>query len=133
MTIRSAPEFVRLRLSDDPAEYNRAAHEDAPDEVWDEVIAARPDMKPWVVHNKTVPLDLLRKLAHDPDPDVRCSVAMKRKLDAELFELLAADPDPQVRHRVAVNAKLPHRMLLQLAADAEAMVAEAAQQRLKAR
>jgi hypothetical protein len=133
MTIRSAQEFVRLRLSDDPAEYNRAAHEDAPDEVWDEVIAAHPDMKPWVVHNKTVPLELLRKLAHDPDPDVRWWVAMKRKLDTELFELLAADPDPQVRQRVACNAKVPHRLLLQLADDAESIVAEAAQRRLEAR
>ena len=41
--IDSAAEFVRLRLSSDPAEYRRAAREEAPENVWLEVIEAYPD------------------------------------------------------------------------------------------
>lgn len=130
MTIRSANEFVRLRLSDAPADYNRAAHDDAPDHVWDDVIESRPDMRAWVAHNKTVPLEILARLAEDDDPAVRSAVAMKRKLSRELFDALAADPDPSVRARVAVNAKVPRRVLETLARDDEPLVADAATERL---
>jgi hypothetical protein len=131
VTIESADEFVRLRFSDDPAEYNRAAHEDAPAAVWDELIESRPEMRKWVVHNKTVPLELLRRLAADPDFDVRCAVAGKRKLDRALFVELAADPAPEVRHRIAWNAKVPLDVLSALTEDAEEWVAEAAQHRME--
>ena len=130
MTIESADEFVRLRLSDDPAEYHRAAHDDAPAAVWDEVISTHPDMKPWVVHNKNVPLELLRRLAGDPEVAVRCAVASKRKLDRELFVQLGGDAQPEVRHRIACNAKAPAEVLQALAEDACELVAEAARQRL---
>ncbi len=133
MTIQSADEFVRLRLSDDPAEYNRAAHEDAPAAVWDEVVLARPEMRKWVVNNKTVPLAVLRRLAADPDVDVRCAVAGKRKLDRALFVALGADPAPEVRHRIAWNAKVPYDVLAALTDDAEEWVAEAARHRMEVR
>jgi hypothetical protein len=131
VTITSSEEFVRLRLSDDPADYRRASNEDAPMEVWEAVIATRPDMKPWVIHNKTVPLEMLRGLASDADTEVRCAVAGKRKLDRELFNALAADPEPEVRHRVAWNAKVPVDLLLALTRDENAWVAAAAHHRLE--
>ena len=52
MTLRSAAEFVLLRRRDGPEEDGRAAREDAPVEVWHEVIAHHPDMRRWVAHNK---------------------------------------------------------------------------------
>jgi hypothetical protein len=75
--IESAEEFVRLRTSEDPPEYRRAAHEEAPESVWFEVIDQFPDMRFWVAQNKTVPLAVLELLRHDTDPKVRSMVRAK--------------------------------------------------------
>ncbi|MGO4249462.1 hypothetical protein AB4Y87_19790 [Paenarthrobacter sp. RAF54_2] len=77
--IQSAAEFVRLRSSEDPAEYHRAAHEEADVSVWLDVIDKYPDMRFWVAHNKTVPLEILELLASDPDVRVRSFVATKER------------------------------------------------------
>ena len=79
--IKSVEEFVRLRSSDNMEEYNRAAHEEAPIEIWEAIISEHEDMKKWVIHNKTVPLSILEILSEDPNPVVRHSVATKRKLN----------------------------------------------------
>lgn len=63
----TAKEFVRLRLSEDSADYLRAAH------------------------NKTVPIEVLAILARDPDARVRRWVATKNKLSPEFMMALAAD------------------------------------------
>jgi len=89
--IQSAEEFVRLRSSSDAKEYARAAHEDAPDHVWQEVIDHHPEMRMWVAQNKTVPLWALKLLAVDRDPDVRLMVAMKRKLPVEVLASMTDD------------------------------------------
>ncbi|MGW5380983.1 hypothetical protein [Nocardia sp. NPDC003963] len=75
--IESAEEFVRLRCSEDPAEYNRAAHEEASEQTWREVIARFPEMRVRVAHNKTVPLNILEELRGD-DEWVRSMVRAKR-------------------------------------------------------
>jgi len=94
--IQSAEEFVRLRTSNNPEEYRRAAHEDAPDHVWQEIIDRHPEMRAWVAHNKTVPLWALKKLAFDRDSDVRLAVAMKRKLPIEVLTAMAKDQSSAV-------------------------------------
>jgi hypothetical protein len=131
LMINSAEEFIALRLSNDPEMYNKSAHDSASVEVWRDVIADYPNMKRWVAHNKTVPLDILRILADDPDPDVRMTVAMKRKCDAALFEKLANDPHMSVRLAVAFNAKTPKEILQRLSRDSLERVAEIAAARLK--
>jgi hypothetical protein len=123
--IESAAEFIRLRSSDDPDEYRRAAHEPAPLAVWRELVEHHPAMRFWVVHNKQVPLEILRLLAEDPDPRVRSMVADKRKLDQATFEVLAGDADAAVRARVARNAKAPTGVLERLAGDPEPLVRDA--------
>jgi hypothetical protein len=75
--IESADEFVRLRASDDHAEYSRAAHEGATMATWFEVIDRYPDMGFWVAQNKSVPLPVLEVLRHDADPQVRSMVRAK--------------------------------------------------------
>lgn len=75
--IESAEEFVRLRTSGDPAEYHRAAHEEATEDIWRDVIEQFPDMRFWVAQNKTVPLSILEELRHDPDWKVRSMVRQK--------------------------------------------------------
>ena len=125
--IHSADEFVRLSTENDP----RATWDSADESVWSEVVASYPDMKEWVVHNKTVPISILRDLAADPDSRIRRWVAMKRKNDRLLFEALASDPDEDVRYQVAWNRSIPRELLARLAGDPSAWVAEAAREVLR--
>lgn len=76
--IESAEEFVRLRQSSDPEEYRRAAWEEASVETWLDVVERYPEMRSWVAHNKTVPLQILEMLRHDPDEQVQWTVREKR-------------------------------------------------------
>lgn len=128
--IRSAEEFVQLRESDRPDEYNRAGTEEAPVEVWLDVIARYPSMRQWVAYNKTVPIEILALLAKDGDNQVRFMVAMKRKLTPEILEALARDEDESVRLRVARHRRTPRAVLEMLANDDWIRVREIAEQRL---
>jgi hypothetical protein len=129
--ISSAEEFIRLRTSDDPAEYRRAASDEASEKVWMDIINNYPDMKAWVAENKTVPLSILYILSNDSNSDVRFVVASKRKLDRALIEKLARDDNESVRQRIAYNKKTPAEVLKQLATDPESMVSDVAKERLK--
>lgn len=131
--IESAEEFVRLRESEDASDYNRAAQDEALTEVWYTLIRDYPEMRSWVAHNKTVPLEVLELLATDESTDVRSTVAMKRKLSQELFDALARDPDESVRHHVATNAKAPISTLEKLTRDTAEFVATAAEEKLNER
>jgi len=128
--IDSAQEFIRLRTSELPEEYRRAAHEEAPNAVWRELVANHPEMREWVAHNKTVPVDILELLHTDSSTEVRCTVARKRKLPERLQQALAADGDASVRHALACNAKVVPAVLQKLANDTETFVRVAALQRL---
>lgn len=131
--IESAEEFVRLRTSSNPDDYRRAAHEEAPLQVWLEVIERFPEMRSWVAHNKAVPLEVLSVLSGDSEVDVRAAVADKRKLSVELFRRLAADPDDGVRTRVAYNRKTPVDLLRALVNDPADLVRDAARAALARR
>ena len=131
--ITTAEEFVRLRESDKLEEYQRAAHEEAPVEVWQDVISRYPHMRTWVAHNKTVPIEVLEVLAKDSDPAVRSMVAMKRRLTTALQLLLAADPDEGVRERLANNAKAIRAALKKIAEGVPGPAAETATRRLERR
>ena len=105
--IISAEEFKRLRESEIPEEYHRAANEEASTSVWLDVIEKFPDLKVWVVHNKRIPLEILTILANDPDIAVRERVARTRKIiDTELFNVMANDPEEKVRYALACNTNM---------------------------
>ena len=127
VTIRSAEEFIRLRTSEDPAEYNRAASEDADESVWLQLVQEHPELRFWVAQNKAVPLSILRMLVTADDERVRWMVAGKRKLSNDLFELLVSDPDEGVRARLARNAKVPRGVLEKLLHDPSSLVRDAAE------
>lgn len=124
--ISSAQEFIELRERNDA----RAAHDQAPEAVWREVLRQFPTFKEWVVRNKTVPISILSELANDPDPRVRYEVAAKRKCPARILKQLANDIDESVRLRVACNAKAPEPLLEQLRHDPSSVVAQAVEERL---
>jgi len=128
--ITSVDEFVRLRSSEDPEDYRRAALEPASVEVWHEVLREHPEMAQWVAHNKTGPLTVLETLAEDLDERIRFTVAMKNKLTPELFQKLATDPSEGVRTRIAYNRNAPVAILERLKDDPCQGVAEAARSRL---
>ena len=129
--IKSAEEFVLLRSSEAPEEYIRAVQEEASDTVWMDVISKFPEMKEWVAHNRTVPLNILNILSQDMNDSVRATVASKRKLSPELFELLSKDRSEVVRERVAYNKKAPIHILRMLAKDQIMFVREAALKRIE--
>ncbi|MFG3272173.1 MULTISPECIES: hypothetical protein [Streptomyces] len=128
--IESAEEFIRLRFSDVPEEYGRAASEPADLVVWREVIERHPEARFWVAHNKTVPLEILQVLANDPDSKVRSMVASKRKLTPDLLAMLARDSDESVRLAVARHRSVPRSVLEQLCADTWEEVRHVARDRL---
>lgn len=128
--IESADEFARLRSSSNPDEYGRAAHDEAPLEVWMEVIRRYPDMRSWVAHNKTVPVEVLSLLARDSDEHVRSMVAMKRKLPPEILEYLADDNYEPVRLSVARHKNTPKRVLERLVHDQWSQVRDVVRDRL---
>ena len=131
--INSADEFVRLRTSEDPEEYGRAAHDEATIEVWGDVIRRFPHMKQWVIHNKQVQLEVLELMARDPSAFIRSCVADKRKLGAQLFDALSRDEDEGVRARIAFNQKVPVEILQRLTMDESELVRDAAAARLTGR
>ena len=124
--IHSADEFVLLRTSADLSMQERATAEQASVETWTNVIVRFPEMRTWVVHNKTVPLEVLKVLAKDTDRSIRASVADKRKLDPELFEVLSRDSDEVVRQRIAINKKTPVEIVERLVDDDVPLVRDAA-------
>ncbi len=77
--IQSAEQFVFLRSSNDIHLYQQAANDSATEEIWHDVIKKYPDMKVWVVRNKTIPLSILEILSHDEDVNIRHAVGMKRR------------------------------------------------------
>jgi hypothetical protein len=130
MMIESAEEFIRLRGSSDPVEYRRAAHDQAPDGVWLDVIRRFPEYRFWVAHNKTVPVSILRILAADSDERVRGMVAKKRKLPSDLVAFLARDTSESVRAATARHRKASPEVLSSLAHDSSPIVREIATRRI---
>ena len=104
--IKSAEEFYRLRTSEIMEEYLRAAWEEAPVEVWRDVIRKYPDMHFWVAQNKTVPIEILEELADSPEWRVRHMIASKNKIPESLQKKLATDKNPLVRSALVTNKKV---------------------------
>jgi hypothetical protein len=104
--IKSADEFIALRQSDNIDEQYRASHDNADINIWLEVIESYPDFKNWVIHNKTIQIEILEFLSTDKDPKVRSAVARKRKINDAIFNLLSVDHDEGVRYALMCNTNL---------------------------
>lgn len=131
--IVSAEQFVELRLSEKQEEYLRAANDSADLAVWLEIVERYPAMKVWVVRNKTVPLEVLRKLAQDPDSTVRAAVATKNKLPIDIMKLLSEDTDSVVRQCVVYNKNASPEILRSLTRDPVTLISDAAHLQLSKR
>ncbi|MEV7937774.1 MULTISPECIES: hypothetical protein [unclassified Kitasatospora] len=70
--------------------------------VAEQCLAERRDL--WsLARNPHTPGDIVARLAHDPDPDVRKQVAARADLDPPLLTELAQDPDSAVRARALLH------------------------------
>lgn len=139
--IESPEEFVRLRTSEDPDQYRRAAHETAPPVVWLAIIEKYPEMRQWVAHNKTIPTDVYFALyekckdgASGTDEwHTKVMLAMKGSCPSDLLEQLASDADESVRDSVARNKHTPEHILRKLSSDEWEECAQNARSNLAAR
>jgi len=125
--ITTAEEFIRLRRSEIPNEYKRAGCEEAPYEVWMEIIENHPKMRIWVARNRTITTELQTILAKDKDFLVRYAIASKYPIDRSLYEILSKDQEESVRLRIITNKKTPLDILKTMAnEDREEFIKEKA-------
>jgi hypothetical protein len=129
--IKSADEFIRLRTSELKEEYDRSAHDTADISTWMEVIDKYPDYKEWVVHNKTVPIEILERLTLDKDPKIRSAVARKRKITDKIFLMLSTDNDENVRYALMCNSNLTVDKLKQIETSDSDWLANQLKERIK--
>jgi hypothetical protein len=127
--INSAEEFVRLRISENMDEYLKAAW-DAPFEVWLEIINEYPDMREWVAHNKSIPVEIMEILAGDADDRVRFNVATKNRLPEHIQLKLVKDSESSVRKRIVYNKKTTFQVLSILLNDEDEEVRTLAKNRI---
>ncbi|WP_406407474.1 HEAT repeat domain-containing protein [Streptomyces sp. NBC_01643] len=128
--ITSVEEFIRLRQSEDPAEFKRSAWATLPLPVWWDLVRNHPDIRFWVAHNRTVPPEILAELIEDPDWRVRDRVASKRNCPSELLERLVDDPHDSVRRLVAGHPRSLRSAVARLVDDPWPVVAQEARVRL---
>lgn len=128
--ITSVAEYIRLRESDDPAEYNRSVWATMPLPVWWDLVRDHPDMRFWAAHNRTVPSEILTELIKDPDWRVRDRVAGKRRCPPELLEQLVDDPHDAVRRLVAGHPRSSRATVERLVDDPWPVIAQEARARL---
>ncbi|WP_055590818.1 hypothetical protein [Peterkaempfera griseoplana] len=128
--ITSVEEFIRLRLSEDPAEYDRSAWAAMPLPVWWELVRNHPEMRFWAAHNRTAPVEILAELIRDADWRVRSRVLSKNAGPPELLEQSVDDPHDAVRHTVAAHRNSPRTAVARLVNDPWPVIAEQARARL---
>ncbi len=131
--ISTAQEFLALMRSKDPDDYRRFRHDEAPIEVWRELITKYSLANEWVARNKTAPVEILREISSDSRVVVRTEVAMTRRITEDIQQKLAADLDPSVRNALANNAKVSDGILRILAEDSEDFVRDTARRRIEQR
>ena len=131
--IYNIEEYFRLKNSENKEDYDRVIREELSFELISDILENYPRTKSWLVHNKFIPIEVLRILATDKDVDVRFTVAMKKKCDRFVFETLMKDKVGSVRMAVVRNNKLPIDLLETLTFDNDNEIAEEAKLMLKRR
>jgi len=120
--IHTKGEFEELARSRRPDDLERLRRDAV---SWEAAIAIRQsesDVRAWLVLNKSIGGDVLRRYADDDDVRVRSFVARRRAANTETLALLASDADVSVRAAVAWNPGTPAHVLDQLENDGEEIV-----------
>ncbi len=77
--IGTVQEYLRFADSDNVEEAAKTKTEELSSAVIFEILHRYPERKAWLVHNKHIPVEILRLLCTDENADVRFTVAMKNK------------------------------------------------------
>lgn len=131
--IKTANEFISLCSSAEQGDSDLSMSEEAPIEVWNELIDLHPLSLIDIAQNRTIPSEIISKLSVTGDATVRAIIAEKRRLPVHLFPMLASDADEIVRRRIACNAKTPIELVRHLMSDAVRDVADVATYNFNAR
>lgn len=131
--IDNIKEYIKLADSDDLEDNNKTKTEQLSSEVIFEIIHNYPERKAWLVHNKHIPIDVLKLLCKDKKSDVRFTVAMKNKNDRYVFEILMNDPDFSIRMAVVRNKRIPIDLLKKMVNDKDDEISKEAMRILKLR
>ncbi len=131
--IESAVHFLNLCHSEASDDATRSMAETASLSIWIEVLDNYPTLWADVAQNRTIPPEVVERLAADGDERVRWLIAEKRKLPSTVFARLASDLDPGVRQRIAANQKTPITLLEKLVRDVNQDVSSVAKFNLRRR
>ena len=131
--IASVAEFIHLVRSDEAADRKRSAWEQAPVDVWLDVVRDHPDMRVWAANNRTIPVEVMQILARDSDWRVRGRLASKAACPPEILLLLAGDEHETVASTVAGHPNTPVGALRHLALHPWDQVGEKAIRQLSKR
>ncbi|MFH9549569.1 hypothetical protein ACIBAH_11790 [Streptomyces sp. NPDC051445] len=131
--IESAEEFVRLRTSGDSADLRRTKQEDAPLDVWLDLVQNHPDMRFWVTFNRHVPPEVLRLLVRDDDWRVRANIAGRKGAPQDVLDALSRDDHDAVVSSTASNPGTPTDALTRLSRHSWQDVRERALEQLEER
>jgi hypothetical protein len=129
--ITSAEEFYKLRTSDNPEEYIRAAWDEAPIEVWRDILEKYEEMHFWVAQNKSVPIEILDVLSDSCEWRVRHMIGSKNRITENLQMKLSNDKEVLVRRSIVSNKKTVLRVLQVLANDEDEEIRSLARDRIE--
>ena len=124
--IGTIQEYLRLADSDNVEEAAKTKTEELSSAVIFEILHRYPERKAWLVHNKHIPVEILRLLCTDENADVRFTVAMKNKNDRYIFETLMNDPDFSIRLAIIRNKKFPIDLLKKMTQDTDETITQEA-------
>lgn len=130
--ISSAREFILLCASQRELDVAKSLQDEAPLEVWEDLIFNFKTYQIDVAQNRTIPAEIMKELANQGDEIVRSILAEKRKLPFDLFHYFSKDPSPLIRKIIAANQKTPIDIVENLANDEDEDVASVARFRLGA-
>lgn len=129
--IKSAKEFINLRMSEVQSHYSRTVYEEAPDEIWIQLIDQHPEMREWVAYNETIKEPIMRRLANDLHSKIRLMIAAKQRLPLDLLETFSHDPENSVRLTVAIHPDTPAHVLQAMINDPSEPIREVVQSKIK--
>lgn len=78
---------------------------------------SKPSIRRRVAEHRNTPIDVLCRLARDPNSDVRIAVGLNCRTPDHILYDLASDSCPDVRYMLAASAHTPLRVLKLLLDD----------------
>ena len=131
--ITTVQQFIELTDTESPDLRWLGRTLGATTKVWNALLRDYPEYWGAVALNKSVPVEILDRLAACEDERVRETVAMRRKISLYAMRLLSKDASSSVRSTLVRNPKIDLDVLREMTADEDTYVASEARERLSRR